>query len=133
MIPFFLPLGTAELAPVDLEDVAKVAAAILADPAGHAGRSYPMTGPESLTAGDVAAHLSRATGRSIRYIPLTEAEARERWRTAGLSEYRIDLLSELFAERRRNPVPVTALDTHAAFDVRPATFAELAAREFSGR
>ena len=45
------------------------AVAALIEP-GHAGEVYEVTGPRMLTLADVAAELSKATGRNIDYVPV---------------------------------------------------------------
>jgi len=62
-----VPGGTGAEAFVGAEDIAAVAAATLADPAGHAGRAYSPTGPEALTFDEAAAHISNVVGRKISY------------------------------------------------------------------
>lgn len=57
-------------APPSNEDIARVAAAVLADPARHAGRSYRPTGPELLATSDMAAILSRVLGRKVRRVEM---------------------------------------------------------------
>jgi uncharacterized protein YbjT (DUF2867 family) len=54
---------------VDVNDIADVAVAALTEP-GHAGEVYEVTGPRLLTLADVAAEISRASGRDIGYTPL---------------------------------------------------------------
>src|SRR5436190_8717709 len=54
-----LPLGHARLAPVDVEDIAKVAYRVLRDE-GHEGQTYRMTGPEALSMAEIAERISRA-------------------------------------------------------------------------
>lgn len=61
------PAGNGRVAAVAQDDVADVAAAVLLRPAAHAGRTYDLTGPEELALADIAAILSRAQGRPIRY------------------------------------------------------------------
>jgi uncharacterized protein YbjT (DUF2867 family) len=64
----------------------------------HIGRLYELTGPRSLTMDEVAAEISEATGREIRYVPVSieqhAAEAAEQ----GAPPELIDLLSYLFSE-----------------------------------
>lgn len=56
-------------APPSNEDIARVAAAALVDPARHAGKSYRPTGPELLGAEEMAKAIGRAVGRSVRFVP----------------------------------------------------------------
>ena len=61
--------GSSRNAPPSNEDIARVAAAALIDPARHAGRSYRPTGPELLGAEDMAKAIGRAVGRAVRVVP----------------------------------------------------------------
>jgi NAD(P)H dehydrogenase (quinone) len=63
-----LPLGDARMAIVDAADVGAVAAAILADPDPHAGKTYDLTGPEALAFGDVAQRLTNALGTPVVHV-----------------------------------------------------------------
>jgi uncharacterized protein YbjT (DUF2867 family) len=54
---------------VDVDDIAEVVVVALTQP-GHAGELYEVTGPRMLTLADIAAELSTATGRTIRYTPV---------------------------------------------------------------
>jgi uncharacterized protein YbjT (DUF2867 family) len=58
---------------VDTDDVADVAVAALTED-GHAGKTYELTGPRLIGFEAAAAEIGRATGRQIRYLPLTGAE-----------------------------------------------------------
>ena len=77
------PAGDAPTAFVDAEDIADVAVAALTDPR-HAGREYELTGPRLLTFDDVAAELSRATGRDVVHVPVTTAAYAAALRDLGL-------------------------------------------------
>lgn len=61
--------GDSRNAPPSNEDIARVAAAVLMDPARHAGKSYRPTGPELLGAEDMAKAIGRAAGRPVRVVP----------------------------------------------------------------
>jgi uncharacterized protein YbjT (DUF2867 family) len=123
-----LPMGSAPLAPVDLEDVAKVAASLVTED-GHEGMAYDMSGPEALDMQAIAERLTRALRKSVRYVDVAPEVKRRAWLQAGLDEERADALGELFAERRRQTSARITLETHRRFDLRPTTFAEFAARE----
>jgi uncharacterized protein YbjT (DUF2867 family) len=65
-----LPAGDVREPFVDTEDIAEVAVAALTED-GHAGQLYELTGPRLLTFAEAVEEIARATGRSIRYIPVT--------------------------------------------------------------
>jgi len=65
----FVPSGRGQVAWVDVRDVAEVAVNAFAAPAAHAGTGYPLTGPEAVGFAEVAALLTAALGRPIRYQP----------------------------------------------------------------
>lgn len=118
----FLPMEDAKIASIDVDDIAEVAATVLTAP-GHEGKIYPLTGPEALTMADVAAKLSAATGKTIRYVNVAPEDAMRAQLAAGMPPYLVDALGELFAERRKgkestvSPVVATILGRRAtSFD-----------------
>lgn len=122
-----LPMGGARLAPVDVEDIAKVAFTLLRN-GGHEARSYDMTGPEVLTMTEVAERISQAIGKTARYVNITLEEKRQALLTTGIPPERVEALNELFSERRKCSESRVCLGTHEAFGIRPTTFAEFARR-----
>ncbi|MEM9377013.1 MAG: NAD(P)H-binding protein [Pseudomonadota bacterium] len=62
-----LPAGDTPEPFVDVDDIADVAVAALTQD-HHAGQVYEVTGPRLMTLADVAADLSKATGREIAYV-----------------------------------------------------------------
>jgi uncharacterized protein YbjT (DUF2867 family) len=73
-----LPFGTGRTSPVAADDVARVVAALLADPADRIGQVFELTGPEVLDIDGVAAQYSRALKKpvSAEDVPLDEWEQR---------------------------------------------------------
>ena len=69
------PAGDGRAAVVAQDDIADAVVAVLREPAPHAGRTYDLTGPEALSLQEVAAVLSRTTGRTVSSHPETVAEA----------------------------------------------------------
>jgi uncharacterized protein YbjT (DUF2867 family) len=67
-----LPLAFSDVryAPVAGEDLGRVIAAILNDPAKHSGKSYPLYGPKELSQYEIADVLTRVLERKITYVPL---------------------------------------------------------------
>jgi uncharacterized protein YbjT (DUF2867 family) len=60
-----LPFGTGRTSPIAADDVARVVAALLRDPAGRIGQIYELTGPELLDENGLAEQYTRALKRSI--------------------------------------------------------------------
>ncbi|WP_335980493.1 NmrA family NAD(P)-binding protein [Streptomyces sp. CA2R106] len=83
---FAMSTGEGLFGMVDARDVSAAAAAVAAAPAGHAGRTYLLTGPELVGYADVAAELTRALGRAIAYRRLTPDRHRELMVRAGVPE-----------------------------------------------
>ena len=75
-----LPFGTGRTSPVAVDDVARVVATVLRDPAPHIGHVYELTGPRSVTMTELAAAFSRALDRPVSYVDVPL----DRWQ-AGLS------------------------------------------------
>jgi NAD(P)H dehydrogenase (quinone) len=69
------PAGTGRVAAVVQADIADVAAVVLRSPAGHAGKTYDLTGPQALTLAEVAQIITDETGRAVRYRDETIEEA----------------------------------------------------------
>src|SRR5215208_6115822 len=62
-----LPFGAGKTSPVAVEDVARVIAALLADPRPHIGKTYHLTGPQSQDMHFFAHEYSKALGRTITF------------------------------------------------------------------
>jgi uncharacterized protein YbjT (DUF2867 family) len=122
-----LPLADATLAPVDIDDIAKVAYRVLTTP-GHQGKTYAMTGPEALTMTEVAEHISDAIGKPVRYINVSSKDKLREWLNAGYPPQRADAFAQLFDERRRLGHSTVDLSTHQRFGIVPTTFAHFARR-----
>ncbi len=78
-----LPAGDGAASFVDAEDIAAVAVAALTEDT-HAGKTYELSGPSAVTIGEAVGLISEATGRTVRYVPLSPE----------------DLVAELVAEGR---------------------------------
>lgn len=83
------PAGDGQMAPVARDDVADVIVVALTGH-GHEGKTYDVTGPELITMDDVAAELSRATRRQIRFEDETLEQARESRRPSEAPDWMIE-------------------------------------------
>ena len=82
-----LGFGDAVYAPVASEDLGRVIAAILDEPAEHAGRTYALYGPTQLSQQDVAAILSEVVGRTITYVPMEIGAFKEMLKSMGFTPH----------------------------------------------
>jgi uncharacterized protein YbjT (DUF2867 family) len=72
----FFPGGDGRVSPVDARDIAAVGRVVLTG-TGHAGHAYDVTGPQSLTIGEMVETLGRVLNRPIQYVDVPEAVAGE--------------------------------------------------------
>jgi uncharacterized protein YbjT (DUF2867 family) len=63
---------------------------------GHAGKVYELTGPDLLSFDAMAAELSKATGRTISYVPMAADEWVDAAVAGGLPAEQAEPLAELF-------------------------------------
>jgi uncharacterized protein YbjT (DUF2867 family) len=76
------PGGEGVVSYVSSEDIAAVATIALTEN-GHAGKAYAPLGPEPLTMAQVAAHISWAAGRPIRYVETDHTPTRDKLLAMG--------------------------------------------------
>jgi len=125
---FFLPFEDAKLTPVDLEDIAKAAFALLTT-SGHESKTYTISGPEALSMAEIAEQISQAIGKTVRYVNIAPEERKRIQLAAGIPAYVVDALDVQSRLRREgNGEDVVHLETHTALGIRPTTFAEFARR-----
>jgi uncharacterized protein YbjT (DUF2867 family) len=79
-----LPFGTGRTSPVAVDDVARVLATVLRDPAPHIGQVYELTGPRSVDMTELATEFSRALGREVSYVDLPPQRWEEQLPKLGL-------------------------------------------------
>jgi uncharacterized protein YbjT (DUF2867 family) len=95
----YTPFGEGGFALVDARDVGRTAAACLTGD-GHAGKTYELSGPASLTSGAIAATLTQVLGRSIADVPLTVEQAVGAMKQMGLPDWFTSHMAVLAAYNR---------------------------------
>jgi len=91
----FAPAGGGKVGMIDTRDVAAVAAKVLTGD-GYDGKTYALTGPEAITFEQVAEELSAALGRPVAFVDVPEDGARQGLVAAGLPDWLVDHLFQLF-------------------------------------
>ena len=94
----YLPVGDSKAAFIDTRDIASVAAKALTEP-GHESNEYTLTGPAAITHHEVAAAISQAAGRPIRFVNVPEEAARQAM-AAHMPPWLVDVIVELAAWTR---------------------------------
>ena len=92
-----LPAGPVPEPFVDVEDIADVAVAALTED-GHAGQLYELTGPRLLRFDEAVAEIAEATGRPVRYVPISNDEFMGGLAQVGVPDDVRSLLAFLFTE-----------------------------------
>lgn len=90
-----LPAGSVAEPFVDAEDIADVAVAALTEDR-HAGQIYELTGPHLLTFAQAIWEIEQATGRTLRYVPISPDDFAHGLAAQGVSGDTITLLRYLF-------------------------------------
>ncbi|MFD3514361.1 NAD(P)H-binding protein [Streptomyces sp. NPDC058657] len=116
-----LPTGNAVEAFVDADDIADVVVAALTDDK-HIGKLYEVSGPRLLSYSDVAAELSKATGRDIKFIPVTNEQYRAVLKENNLPEEFADLFTMILDGRNAHLVH----GVEEALGRKPKDFADFA-------
>lgn len=118
---FYVAAGDAKVSVVDVRDIAEVAVAALTE-VGHEGKIYNLTGPQALTHGEMAAHLSAVLGRQIGFVDVSPESMHETLLSVGFPLWQADGLLEDYAHYRRNEAAVLASGVHDAIGQAPRSF-----------
>jgi uncharacterized protein YbjT (DUF2867 family) len=131
-----LPFGRGRTNPVAAADVARVVAAVLADPGPHLGRVYELTGPRSQDLHGVAREFSEALNREVTYSDIAPVDWEAELKRAGVPEHvaqHLVAMGELHRAGRYDRLAdgVGRVTGRPAMSVRE--FVSLHADEFGGR
>jgi uncharacterized protein YbjT (DUF2867 family) len=92
----YVPAGNSKAGFIDVRDIAEIAVKALTEP-GHEGKEYTLTGSEEISYTEAAAIMSEVSGRTIRYMDVPEAAARQAMLGAHMPEWLVNILLELNA------------------------------------
>lgn len=122
-------------APVSNEDIARVAVAVLADPARHAGRSYRPTGPTLLSASEMAEAIGRAIGKRVRPVGIPLWMFVRTARMQGVDPYEVSGFRFYLEDHRRGAFSAGGGVTDVVRDLTgsPAEDFEATARRYAAK
>jgi uncharacterized protein YbjT (DUF2867 family) len=119
------PAGEVAEPIIDVEDIADVVTAALTED-GHVGELYEVTGPRLLTFAEAVGEIARATGRDIRYIPISLEEYAAAMRELGLPPDLVTEYTDLFGTILDGRSEYVADGVRRALGREPRDFADFA-------
>lgn len=118
------PSGDGKTGYIDACDIAAVGVKVLIED-GYTGKAYPLTGPEVLSRQEVADIISEATGKAVRYLPITDEQFR-----ASVAEFMpassIELMSALYGGVRAGWTEVITPTVREVLGREPRNFRDFA-------
>jgi uncharacterized protein YbjT (DUF2867 family) len=121
----FLPAADAKTSFIDARDIAAVGVAALTEP-GHAGKAYALSGGQAFTYGEAAEILSRAAGKPIRYVALSEEEFSGSLAAQGWRPEQIAMFAGLFQGVRQGWAAPISPDVATVLGRAPITLEQFA-------
>ncbi|MGW7535139.1 NmrA family NAD(P)-binding protein [Amycolatopsis sp. NPDC054798] len=120
-----VPAGDGRVAPISVEDIAAAAAAALTQD-GHQHKTYSLTGPDSLSFSDMAAIVSDAAGKPVRYQAMDPAEFREALLNGGTPGHVADFYAAMYEGIRNDWAANVTDDVQQITRRPPISFADYA-------
>lgn len=122
---FFAPIGDAKISVVDVRDIAAVAAVALTEQ-GHEGKTYDITGPESLSHQEMAEKLSTVVNHKVQFVNIPPLSMREMLISVGFPVWQAEGLIEDYAHYSRNEASEVSLGVLEATGNLPRSFEDFA-------
>ncbi|MCU6793182.1 NAD(P)H-binding protein [Paenibacillus sp. WQ 127069] len=82
---------------IDAEDISDAAVAALTQQ-GHIGQLYELTGPRALTFAEATEEIAKASGRAIRYVPISTEQFNSMLAQQDVPQEIMALLTDLFTK-----------------------------------
>jgi NAD(P)H dehydrogenase (quinone) len=118
------PGGQGRAAIVSHDDIARAAVAVLRDPVAHAGHTYDLTGPESLSFAEMATVIREATGRDVSFHDESVEEAYASRATYGAPDWQVDAWISTYTAVRAGELDGVTDDVERLTGRRPTSLRE---------
>jgi uncharacterized protein YbjT (DUF2867 family) len=126
----YWPFGEGRAGMTDVRDIVDVAAEVSTSD-GHEGVTYTLTGPASISMGDVAAAFTRALGKQVTYVDVPVSAGVEGMVGMGMPQFMADTFGELFVNFANNGADRVTGDVEKVTG-HPARSIDDFARDFAG-
>lgn len=97
----YMPFKDGRVGMIDVRDIADVAARVLTS-SGHEGKTYILTGPESISFHDISRILSEVLGKEVKYTDVPYEAGRKSMLSMGVPDWIADGYMELFQDFAQN-------------------------------
>ena len=124
---FYQPSGEGRWAAIDPADVGAVAVAALTTP-GHEGKSYTLTGPESLSAAGYAQVLARVLGTPVAFVDVPPDAARQAMLAGGIPADYVEAVVDLNAAMKAGTLDAVTSEVERVAGRKAGTFEAWARR-----
>ena len=122
---FYGAAGDAKISMIDIRDIAAVAGEALTGH-GHEGKTYNLTGPESLSHAEMAEKLSSAVGRKITFIDISPKMLLDMLLGIGFPVWQAEGLVEDYAHYKRGEASEVHQGVQEAIGKTPKSFDDFA-------
>ncbi len=123
---WYTATGEGRIAHITRADTAAALAGALLK-AGDESRTYTLTGTKSRTAEEIAAVVSKATGKPLKVVHVTDAQLAEGLKAAGLPEGFIPTIVSFDANTREGKIAAVTDDAEALAGRKPTSFEDFVA------
>ncbi len=120
---FYLPIGDAKVAWLDLRDIVTVAVRAFTTP-GHEGKVYNLTGPVAVSCAEVAALIGEATGQEMKYADVPPESYKTRMLESGLDEATAAQMTIIYGDMKDGWLGYVSDGFETAIGHKGTTFAE---------
>ncbi len=122
---FSLNMKSGRVGMIDYRDIAAVAAKCVTE-AGHEGRIYNLSGPETISMQDIAASLSRAVGTTIRYNDISAEEFQRYLIAMGWSAWHAEVMTRSYAGMSQGASAIVTDDVQRLLGRKATAFDQVA-------
>ncbi|CDN48273.1 SDR family oxidoreductase [Neorhizobium galegae] len=119
---WYTSVGTGKITTISRDDCARAAAAALANPPAGS-RTFTLTGSETLTAAEIAARASAATGKPLDVVDVTDEQLTQGLTGAGLPAFVANMLVSADANIRAGNFEQVTSDYETLTGQKPQTLA----------
>jgi uncharacterized protein YbjT (DUF2867 family) len=92
---FYSAMDDARTSYLDLRDIGAAVAKALISPKDHNSQTYELNGPEAVTQTELAEKISRACGRTVKFVDIPEEAQRKAMLDLGMPQWQVDALLDL--------------------------------------